>query len=142
MDFDKSQNKLETVAKIDGGPIFFSNDLNSSMSTKSIEERQNLSTEGSLIIALVLDSNKKALLAEPVIRSIGSAFVSSEEWLLVEEKIIQDIKDFINKFSHGQQREISLFKRLIQEIFTKRVREKFGQFSPVISIAIQVQENK
>ncbi len=135
LDFDGLN--VELKGKIQCSPIFFNKSLEVSMNTKSIEERQILGEDGTILIGLTLDIKNSKIIAGPSIKSSGGGFTESANWKEIEEKISNDIKDCLNKAFTNNQKDLSLYKRLINEIFQRRVREKFGSFNSIVSIVIQ-----
>ena len=69
----------EIIGSIEASAVLFNRDQGERVTTFSVNERRNLSTEGIVSIGLVVDSSGK-LISGPVIEVGASGFMLSSEW--------------------------------------------------------------
>ena len=142
IDLDPIAGKVGIVGKIDANPIFFNESMDSCMANSSIRERQTLAEEGMVLIGLAIDKGRNKLIAGPEIITLGSSFSDSEAWQELEILIKSDVKLCVEKLFKTEQKDLGLMRRLIYDIFNKRMKEKFGGSSPILSISIQEEKEE
>jgi|GEM_PF-2416490 len=137
VDLSDEGRKAEVVGKVEADPVFFSENLGSAMEQRSIDERQMLAEEGSLIVAFSIDKEKTKITSRPLIKASGHSLSASPKWTEIEHNLKEEVELCIQKIIKGKSQELSLYKRMIRDTLIKKLREHFGMFSPSISVIIQ-----
>jgi mRNA degradation ribonuclease J1/J2 len=137
IDLDKSRGRAEIVGKIPTQPVFFSNSLDGSLDKQSLDERRSLSSDGTLVAALVVDFTKSKLVARPVLKAFGSGFTMKAGWAEIEETIISDIEFAVARALQNGHTDIGIVRHVTHDVLNKRLRERFGMSKPVLSIVVQ-----
>lgn len=137
IDYNKQSQKASLVGKVSSAPVFYSKTLEVPMNNKSIEERQTLITEGLIVIGIAIDSKNLQIMSKPTIYSIGNGFNGSSTWDELVQTLEKNILAIVQKALSAGQNDPSLIRRLIQEVFNKKTKEKVGMFTPILSIQVQ-----
>ncbi|MDJ0625932.1 MAG: ribonuclease J [Candidatus Caenarcaniphilales bacterium] len=137
IDFDLAKSTASLSGKISAKSVFFNKSLDSNMGHRSLEERKNLSEDGTITIVLAVDFKNAKLIAGPTMTMYGSSFDTSSSWQNLVETINRDITNAVNKSLMQGQKDTGILRHLTHDLMSKKIRENFGMSKPVLSIVIQ-----
>lgn len=101
----------------------------------TMKERQALSEEGTITVALTLDNDRK-ILAGPEILAEACSFAKGKDWRAFCLGTIELIKEAINQSIEKDEIETLNIKSAIRDIVNKSVLELIGK-RPLINVSIQ-----
>lgn len=137
VDFDSENSKFDIAGKVPSNAVFFNKSLDGPMNHQSLEERRNLSEDGTLTIAVALDLVGQKLIAGPTLTLFGSSFDKSPTWAEILQNMKNDIVAVIKRSLNQGQRDVGIIRHQIHDVMSKRIRESFGMSKPVLSIVVQ-----
>ncbi|MDX1920977.1 MAG: ribonuclease J [Candidatus Caenarcaniphilales bacterium] len=137
VDFDAENSRADIAGKVPSSAVFFNKSLDGPMNHQSLEERRNLSEDGTLTIAVALDLVGQKLVAGPMLTLFGSSFEKSPTWAEIVQNMKNDIVMVIKRSLNQGQRDVGIIRHQIHDVMSKRIRESFGMSKPVLSIVVQ-----
>lgn len=129
----------EQVAKVCGRvsaeSIYYNHAKGLDIDEITMKERQSLSDEGTITIALAIDE-KRSIVAGPEIFAEACSFAKGKDWrafcLGTSELVKQGIQDSIKK----NPKDLKEIKKVVKDIVNKTVLELIGK-RPLINVSIQ-----
>lgn len=129
----------QIIGAIEAQAVLFNRDQGDRVTTFSVNERRNLSTEGIVSIGLVVDS-KGSIVSGPVIDVGASGFMLSPEWQTCRVELIDVILETAKRVARptgrdGTGYELAALRAAVREISAKTIRAKL-QSKPAVQVIV------
>jgi ribonuclease J len=129
----------QTIGSIEAQAVLFNRDQGESVTTFSVNERRNLSTEGIVSIGLVVNA-KGAVVSGPTIDVTAAGFMLSPEWQKCRSELIDVILQTAKRITHptgadGPGYELASLRAAVREISAKTIRAKL-QAKPAVQVIV------
>ena len=129
----------EQIARIEGRvpaqSVYYNQAKGLDIDEITMKERQSLSEEGTITVALTLNEEKD-IIAGPEIFAEACSFAKGKDWRAFCLGTIEQIKDTIKQSVERDEKDLSSLKSAVRDIVNKTVLELIGK-RPLINIAIQ-----
>lgn len=129
----------EGVARIEGKipaeSIYYNQAKGLDIDEMTMKERQILSSEGTITVALSLDK-ERTIIAGPEILAEACSFAKGKDWRAFCLGTIELIKEGIKQSVEKNEKDLLKIKSVIRDTVNKNVLELIGK-RPLINIAIQ-----
>ncbi|HEY9719269.1 MAG TPA: ribonuclease J [Trichormus sp.] len=130
----------EIIGSIEASAVLFNRDQGERVTTFSVNERRNLSTEGIVSIGLVVDGRGK-LISGPVIEVGASGFMLSSEWQYCRPELDKAIVETVERVASSAAGDDSGYdfaalRAAVREISIKTLRSKL-QSKPTVQVIVQ-----
>ena len=122
-------------SKIPAESIYYNQAQGLDIDETTMKERQTLSEEGTIIVALSVDQDRN-IIAGPQILAEACAFAKGKDWRAFCLGTNELIKETIKQTLEKDEKDLLNLKSLIRDTVNKNVIELIGK-RPLISIAIQ-----
>lgn len=123
------------AGKIPAQSIYYNHAKGLDIEETTVKERQALSEEGTITVALTLD-NEKNIIAGPAILAEACSFAKGKDWKAFCLGTIELIKDTVKQSLERNEKDILNIKGSIRDTVNKAVLELIGR-RPLINISIQ-----
>ncbi len=125
--------------KIPAQSIYYNQAKGLDIDEITMKERQTLSEEGSITIALAFD-NERNIVAGPEIFAEGCSFAKGKDWRAFCLGAVELVKDAIKQSLARDEKELLSLKSIVRDTVNKSVLELVGR-RPLINVSIQeIQE--
>jgi ribonuclease J len=121
------------IGTIEAEAVLYNRDQGERVTTYSVNERRNLSTEGALTIGCVVDA-KGNLVSGPTIEAGASGFLLSDEWATVKSELTATIIEQISN-REPEKSDANSLRAGIREVVTKTIRSRL-QAKPTIQVVV------
>jgi ribonuclease J len=121
--------------KIPAQSIYYNHAKGLDIDEITMKERQSLSAEGTITVALTLDE-KRNIIAGPEILAEACSFAKGKDWRAFCLGTVELIKDAIKQAIERKETESLNFKSVIRDTVNKSVLELISK-RPLINVAIQ-----
>lgn len=131
------RNKTARVAgKIPAESIYYNHAKNIDIDEVTMKERQTLSAEGTIIVAITLDKEKN-IVAGPEILAEGCSFAKGKDWRAFCLGAVEQIKTAVQEAKkENKEKDLHAYKTLIRDTVNTSVLELISR-RPLISVSIQ-----
>lgn len=123
------------AGKIPAQSIYYNHAKGLDIEETTVKERQALSEEGTITVALTLD-NEKNIIAGPAILAEACSFAKGKDWKAFCLGTVELIKDTVKQSLERNEKDILNIKGSIRDTVNKAVLELIGR-RPLINISIQ-----
>ncbi|MBI2995259.1 MAG: ribonuclease J [Candidatus Melainabacteria bacterium] len=121
--------------KIQAQSIYYNQAKGLDIDESTMKERQTLSEEGTITIALTLNE-ERSIIAGPEIIAKGCSFAKGKDWRAFTLGTIELIKDTIKQALERNEKELPNLKSQIRDVINKTVLELINK-RPLINVSIQ-----
>nr|MBP6595447.1 hypothetical protein [Candidatus Obscuribacter sp.] len=126
-----------TVGQIESSAVMFNREQGERVTTASVKERQALSLEGVLTVALTLDS--QGIVSGPSIECGAAGFLLTNDWIKVQEDLKSTVLDTVVRIAgerQGDERDSGPYLRsAIREAVVKVLRNKLSA-KPTVQVLV------
>lgn len=121
--------------KISAESIYYNQAQGLDIDEITMKERQTLSQEGTITVALTVDSDRN-IIAGPEIIAEACAFAKGKDWRAFCLGTIELIKDSVKQSVERKEKDLKNIKSVVRDTVNKTVLELIGK-RPLINVAIQ-----
>ncbi len=121
--------------KIPAPSIYYNHAKGLDIDETTMKERQSLSQEGTITVALTLDSNRD-IIAGPEIFAEACSFAKGKDWRAFCLGAVELIKQAVKESVAREETELSNIKSVVRDTVNKSVLELIAK-RPLINVAIQ-----
>jgi len=128
------------LGKISAQSIYYNHATGLDIDEITMKERQTLSAEGTITVALTID-NKRNIIAGPEIIAEACSFAKGKDWRAFCLGTIELLKEAIKQSVEKDETDLSDVKSVVKDTINKSVLELIGK-RPLINVVIQETQGK
>lgn len=124
----------QVAGAIEATAVLFNRDQGERVTTFSVNERKNLSSDGVLSIGLVVDGQRR-ILAGPVLEASASGYLQSPEWVTLGQELREAVIDTLVSLKDTERGDLNSVRSAIREMATKMLRSRLLA-KPMIQVIV------
>lgn len=125
----------KVAGKVPGSSIFYNTEKGIDIDENTMKERQALSSEGTVTVALSIDSDGKVI-AGPEIFAEACSFAKGKDWRAFCIATVEIIKSAIKESVDKDEKDLQTLKTIVRDTVNKNVLELIAR-RPLINVSIQ-----